>query len=78
MTAELGSLVVPHGYATGAGGVARRSSERLTGAVIGCIVGLGAVQGLYERLPILAVISIVVNVVPGSSPRRDRICARVR
>jgi hypothetical protein len=77
MTAELGNLVFPHGYATGAGGVARRSSERLAGAVIGYIVGLGAVQGLCDRLSILAVISIVVNVMPRSSLHTGRICAPI-
>jgi hypothetical protein len=77
MTAELGSLVIPHGYAPDAGGVGRRSSERLAGAVIGSIAGLGAVQGLDERLHLLAVISLVVDVMPGAPPHTTRVCARM-
>jgi len=38
----------------------RRSAERLAGAVIGCVLGLGAVQALDDEPRVLAAITVVV------------------
>jgi hypothetical protein len=38
----------------------RRSAERLAGAVIGCVLGLGAVQALGDEPQVLAALTVVV------------------